>query len=285
MIVVTGATGHVGRELVDRLAADGHPVRAVTRRPDAYDAPHGVEVVGGDAEDPASLDAVFAGADRAFLMSAQPVGSAPRPTHVPALVDAAVRAGVGHLVLLSVYRGGEGEDVIAAWSGAVEDAVTASGVPSTLLRPGRFMANALQWIPQMRRGDEVAIPFARRPAASTDPADIAAVAAVALTTSGHAGAAYQLSGPEVLTPVDELAVLAELLGRPLRAVEPPLDGVRAGMVRAGFPAHVVDAILARSEDTEDGTAVLDTVERVTGRPPATFVAWAARHLARFRDER
>jgi uncharacterized protein YbjT (DUF2867 family) len=283
MIVVTGATGHVGRELVTQLAAAGHPVRAVTRRPQAYDARPGVEVVGGDAEDPASLDAVFAGADRAFLMSAQPVGAAPRPTHVPALVDAAVRASVGRLVLLSVYRGGEGDDVIAEWSGRVEDAVVSSGVPSTLLRPGRFMSNALPWAHQIRRGDEVAIPFAHRPSASTDPSDIAAVAAVALTGDGQDGAVHQLSGPEALSPVQELATIGALLGRPLRAVEPPREDVRAGMVRAGFPDPVVEAILAHSEDTEDGTEVLDTVERVTGRPPATFRAWAARHLGHFRD--
>jgi uncharacterized protein YbjT (DUF2867 family) len=225
---------------------------------------------------------VFRGAERAFLMSAQPVGSAPRPTHVPALADAAVRAGVRHLVLLSVYRGGEGDDVIAEWSGQVEEAVTGSGVAWTLLRPGRFMSNALPWAAQIRRGDEVTIPFAHRPAASTDPADIAAVAAVALTADGYHGAVHQLSGPEVLRPVDELAVLGELLGRPLRAVEPPLESVRAGMVRAGFPEHVVAAILARTEDTDDGTDILDTVERVTGRPPATFTAWATRHLDEFR---
>jgi uncharacterized protein YbjT (DUF2867 family) len=280
MLVVTGASGHVGRELVAQLAAAGRPVRAVTRRPETLDVPAGVEVARGDADEPASLDAVFACAERAFLMSSQAIGSTPRPTHVPALVAAAVRAGVSHLVLLSVYSGGEGDDAVADWAGRVEEAVVDSGVPSTLLRPGRFMSNALAWAPQVRRGDEIAIPFAHRPAAAVDPADVAAVAAVALTADAP-GAVYQLSGPEALRPVDELAVLGELLGRPLRAVEPPLEDVRAGMIRGGFPEVVVDAILARTTDTEDGTEVLDTVERVVGRPPATFADWAGRHRDHF----
>ena len=242
--------------------------------------PAGVEVVRGDADEPAGLDAVFAGTERAFLMSSQAVGSAPRPTHVPALVTAAVRAGVSHLVLLSVYSGGEGDDAVAEWAGEVERAVVESGVPSTLLRPGRFMSNALQWAPQVRRGDEIAIPFAHLPAASVDPADVAAVAAVALTADAS-GAVYQLSGPEALRPVDELSVLGELLERPLRAVEPPLEDVRAGIIRGGFPEVVVDAVLARTTDTEDGTEVLDTVERVVGRPAGTFADWAGRHVEHF----
>lgn len=186
-------------------------------------------------------------------------------------------------MLLSVYNGDAGGDAIADWCAQIEAAVTSSGMTWTLLRPGRFMSNALAWAPQIRRGEEIAIPFAHRPAASIDPADIAAIAALALTTDDHVGAAYQMSGPEALTPVQELAVLATLLDRPLRAIEPPLERMRAGMARAGMPEHVLDAVFARTLDTGEGTEVLATVTDVLGRPPGTFAQWANRHLHRFTD--
>ncbi|WP_028923972.1 NAD(P)H-binding protein [Pseudonocardia acaciae] len=286
MILVTGATGHVGAELVRQLAAAGtSPIRAMTRRPESIDPPPGVEVVKGDADDPAGLHHAFAGVERAFLMSAQPTGPrGERPTHLPRLVDAAARAGVAHVVALSVFSGGEGDDAIAEWCGHIEDAVTGSGMGWTLLRPGRFMSNALHLARQIHHGDQVTIPFANRPAASIDPADIAAVAALALTTDGHHGAAYQLSGPEVLTPTEELAILAELLGRPLRAIDPPLDTVRAGMLRGGVPEDVFDAMVARTVGSDVGTELLPTVAELLGRPPTTFARWARAHLDHFRTE-
>ncbi|MGH3673093.1 MAG: NmrA family transcriptional regulator [Pseudonocardiaceae bacterium] len=171
--------------------------------------------------------------------------------------------------------------MIADWCRRIEDSVTGSGMEWTLLRPGRFMSNALQWAPQIRRGDEVHVPFASRSAASIDPTDIAAIAAAALTSGDHRGAAYQLSGPQVLTPVDEVAVLAAQLDRPLRVVEPPLEQVRAGMTRGGVPAAVVDAIVTRTRDTDEGTEVLPTVAELLGRPPSRFARWATRHSDHF----
>jgi uncharacterized protein YbjT (DUF2867 family) len=216
-------------------------------------------------------------------MSAENVGATPRPTHVPAYVDAAVRAGVGHLVLLSVHSGGEGDDVFADWWRQIEGSVVESGPRATVLRPGRFMSNALAWAPQIARGDDIAVPFAHRPTTSIDPADIAAVAAAALTdTSGrHDGAVHQLSGPQVMTPAEELAEVAVLVGRPLRVVEPPLEQVRAGMARAGMPEAVIDAAVARTLASDDGTEVLPTVERVLGRPARPFAVWLDAHHAAF----
>jgi uncharacterized protein YbjT (DUF2867 family) len=286
MILVTGATGHVGGELVRRLATAGVPVRAMTRRPAEARFPAGVEAVYGDAADPASLAAAFAGVDGCFLMSAQAVGTAPGPIHDPALAEAAARAGVHRVVKLSVLDGGAGADPIADWHRTAEAAVTdpARGFAWTLLRPGRFMSNALQWAGQLRAGDEVAIPFADRPAASIDPADIAELAARALTATGdeHAGAAYELSGPQSLTPAEELAILGETLGRDLRLRPVPDEAARAGMARYGFPPEVVDAIMRRTLDSDRGAEVLPTVEKVLGRPAGTFGGWARGHAAAFR---
>jgi uncharacterized protein YbjT (DUF2867 family) len=281
MILVTGATGTVGGELVARLAAAGQPVRAMTRRPDSATLPAGATAVYGDAADPASLTAAFDGADRAFLMSAQQPGSVGEPTHDLALVEAARRAGVRHVVKLSVYSGGAGDGTLAAWHGAAEAAVIGSGLEWTLLRPGRFMTNALGWAPMIRRGDDIPVPFATFPAASIDPADIAAVAAAALTGDRHYGTAYRMTGPEILTPAEELAILGAELGRSLRAVEPPADAVRAGMVRSGMAEAVVDEILARMKDGAAEAEVLPTVAQVLGRPPASFAQWAARNRDRF----
>lgn len=288
MILVTGATGHVGGELVRCLAAVGHPVRAMTRRPAEARLPAGVEAVYGDADDPPSLDAAFAGVSGAFLMSAQGVGTAPGPTHDIALAEAAATAGVRRLVKLSVLGAGSGSgsDVIARWHAEAEAAVTA---PSrdwtwTLLRPGRFMSNALQWAGRFRAGDEVAVPFADRPAASIDPADLAAVAALALAsadTDEHAGATYELSGPQSLTPTEELTILARLLDRDLRVRPLPDDAARAGMSAYGFPPEVVDAIMRRTRLSDRGAEVLPTVEKVLGRPARTFAQWAKAHAGAF----
>jgi len=189
---------------------------------------------------------------------------------------------VRHVVQLSVYNGGGGGDVIGHWAGQAEKAVTSSGLDWTLLRPGRFISNALHWAPMIRRGDTVTSPFAGRAAASIEPADVAAVAVAALTSDAHRNRAYQLSGPQVLTPVEELGILGAVLGRDLRAVEPPLGTVRAGMLGAGTPAPVIDAIGARTLG-DDGKEVLPTVARLLGRPPATFAQWARTHAGQFTD--
>ena len=284
MILVTGATGHVGSELLRQLAADGVRVRAMTRRPERAAMPTGVEVVRGDFDDPSSLDAAFAGVDRFFLMSAESVGNAPAPTHEARAVAAALRAGTRQVVKLSVLGGGErgGGDVLAAWHAAAEGAVRESGLAWTLVRPGRFMSNALAWAPMLEKGDQVHVPFASRAAASIDPADVAAVARVALLEAGHEGRAYELSGPEVLTPAEELAELARVLKRPLELVAVSNEAARAGMIRSGIPAILVDAIVERIDMDGVGADVLGTVEEVTGRRARTFVEWAAAHADAFR---
>ena len=281
MIVVTGASGNVGAQVASMLAASGHPVRAMTRRPHKARMPEGVEVVYGDAGDSASLDDAFWGADRAFLMTAQQIGSAPRPTHDINLAEAARRADVTHVVKLSVYGAGSGDNVIYRWHAEAEGAVIDTGIDYTLLRPGRFMSNALHWAPMIRGGDDVRIPFAARPAASIDPADVAAIAVAALTTNDHRNTAYQLSGPQVLTPAEELEILGEALGRRLRLIELSIEETKAGLLASGMPSEVVDTIVKQALDTDDGAHVLPTMPRLLGREPNTFAQWARANARAF----
>ncbi|MBB5157213.1 NAD(P)H-binding protein [Saccharopolyspora phatthalungensis] len=283
MILVTGANGNVGAEVVAMLAASGHPVRAMTRRPREARMPDGVEVVYGDAADPASLDDAFHGADRAFLMTAQQTGSAPRPTHDINLAEAARRAGAAKVVKLSVYGagGGGGDNAIYRWHSEAEDAVIGTGIDYTILRPGRFMSNALHWAPMIRRGDEVRIPFATRPAASIDPADIAAIAVTALTTDEHRNAAYQLSGPQVLTPVEELEILGEMLGRRFRPIELSTEEAKAGLLASAMPSAVVDEVIEQTLKTDIGAHVLPDMPRLLGRQPNTFAQWVRTHTSAF----
>lgn len=284
MILVTGATGNVGSELIGMLAASGHPVRAMTRRPHDVHLPHGVEAVYGDAADPASLAEAFRGADGAFLMTAQQPGAAAHPEYDINLAEAARGAGVTRVVKLSVYGAATGESTIYRWHAEAEAAVIGTGIDYTILRPGRFMSNALHWAPMIRRGDAVHVPFASRPAASIDPADIATLAMAALTTDAHHNRAYQLSGPQVLTPAEELEILGDTLGRRLRLIEPSVEQAKAGMLASGMPPEIVDEIIATTLDSDEGAQVLPTMSGLLGRQSNTFAQWARSHAHVFTHE-
>ena len=275
MILVTGATGNVGGELVRQLAEAGQPVRALTRGDGQAGFPPGVESVPGDLNDPASLRPALQGAIGIFLL--------PGYADMPGVLAEARQAGVTRAVQLSGSSVGTGDmdNAITRYMTETEDAVRASGLAWTILRPAMFMSNTLQWLPQLQAGDVVRAPFAYARAAVTDPADIAAVAALALTEDGHAGQVYPVSGPEPLAPADRVAILAQILGRPLRFEAQPDDEARAEM-SAAMPAKYVDAFFRFYADgTLDESVVWPTVRDLTGRPPRTFAQWAASHAEAF----
>jgi uncharacterized protein YbjT (DUF2867 family) len=152
----------------------------------------------------------------------------------------------------------------------------------TFLQPNSFMTNALRWLPQLRAGDTIRLPFADVPIATIDPADIAEVAAAALTTDRHEGRAYRVSGPESLLPAEQVAILGRVLGRELRLEPMSNDEARAEM-SASMPAEYVDAFLSFFVDgTIDESTVLPTVEEILGRPPRRFEDWAREHAEAFR---
>ena len=162
--------------------------------------------------------------------------------------------------------------------------VRESGLSWTFLQPNSFMSNTLEWVPQLRAGDLVRAPFARVPVATIDPYDVAAVSAEALTSPGHDGRSYRLSGPESLLPADRARMLGKVLGRELRFERQPDAEARAEM-SATMPAEYVDAFLSFFADGKlDESKVLDTVQQITGRPPRSFEQWAIRHADDFRAE-
>jgi uncharacterized protein YbjT (DUF2867 family) len=273
VIVVTGATGNVGGELVRALVARGDTaVRAVARRLDPAAFPPAVDVAVADLADPASLRPALDGARGLFLLG----GFA-----TPELLATAREAGVDRVVLLTsrcVVGGRSDNAVTGMWLDA-EAAVRASGLAWTILRPSGFHSNALRWLPQLRAGDVVRAPWPDVAIASIDPADIAAVAAVALTEPGHEGTSPELSGPEALRPADQVAILADVLGRPLR-YEPLADDDARAQMAADTPAPFVDALFRFFSDGEfDDAPVVDTVLTLTGRVPRPFAAWARAHVA------
>jgi uncharacterized protein YbjT (DUF2867 family) len=272
MILVTGATGNVGRELVHALARAGEPVRALVRRPTDLPA----ERVVGDLNHPESLGAALDGARGVFLL--------PGYQDMGGLLDRIRRAGVERVVLLSgmSVAATDTRNAVSAYMIRSEAAVRESGLAWTFLRPNAFMSNALRWLPQLRAGDTVRDAFGTVPVAAVDPYDIAAVALRALLDPGHGERVHPLSGPEPLLPAQRLAVLAEVLGRDLRFHALSDEEGRAEMAAAGVPEPYIQAFFAFYADgTLDESQVYPTVEKITGRPPRTFRDWATAHRAEF----
>jgi uncharacterized protein YbjT (DUF2867 family) len=272
MILVTGATGNIGGEVVRALAGAGEEVRGLIRRDeDRSRLPAGVEGVVGDLNRPETLSSALAGVRGVHLLSGY--------QDMPGLLAEIRRAGVEHVVLQSSSSvpGGDMSNAVARYHILSEAAVRESGVPWTFLQPNSFMSNTFQWLPQLQSGDVVRAPFAEVRVATIDPFDVAAVSAQALTSKGHEERSYRLSGPESLLPGDRVAVLAEVLGRDLRFEGQSDAEARAEMSEA-MPAEYVDAFFSFFVDGKlDESQVLPTVEEVTGRPPRSFEQWARTH--------
>lgn len=275
-ILVTGAMGHVGREVVDRLLAAGAPVRALTRRPDTARLPAETEVVAGDLTDAGALPGgLFTGVDRMYLF--------PVPETAGDVMARAAAAGVQRVVTLSALAAemDGGDNPIGDRHLAVERAVEAAGVEWTHLRPGPFAVNLLSWVPSIRDEGVVRAPHPGSQQAPIHEADIAEVAVAALLQDGHAGAAYALSGPESLTHTERVAAIGAAIGRDIRFVEQSPEEARAAMT-AYMPAPVADMMLAYMASSVDTPApVFPAVSRVLGHPGRTFARWAADHAADF----
>jgi uncharacterized protein YbjT (DUF2867 family) len=270
-IVVTGATGNVGRPLVAELVAAGAQVRAVTRAPDTAGLPSGVEAVGSAAE-------ALPGASAVFLNS-RALGE-----DLPNVVAECVRAGVTKLVALSAinadddfsrqpsrFRGDRNKEV--------EQLAVDSGLAWVSLRPGVFATNfAGMWAAQIRAGDVVAGPYAAASSAPIVESDISAVAARALLTDDLVGQRIPLTGPQAFSNTELAGVIGDVLGRPLQYREVPADLVRQRFIGIGFGADFADAYMSMLAETLDKPAlVTHDVEKILGRPATPFAQWVSEH--------
>ncbi|WP_084963665.1 NAD(P)H-binding protein [Thermoactinospora rubra] len=270
-ILVTGATGTVGRHLVNQLVHEGHHVRALTRNPAAAGLPDGVEVVEGDLTAPHTVEAWLDGVTGLHLITFDGADSTPLRTGYE-IVDLAAKAGVQRVT------------VLGGWDpSTVEEALDKSDLGWTHLRPVEFMANALDYAESIKAEGRVRRYDGGALSAMVHEADIASVAAVALTRDGHAGKAYALTGPEALSLSDKLAVIGTAIGRPVE-FEPLTEAeAREEMRASGFPEEYIDfAMELENNPPAEGSIVLPTVEEVTGRPARTFAQWVTEHVSAFR---
>ncbi|MER6134417.1 NAD(P)H-binding protein [Streptomyces sp. NPDC001815] len=281
MFVVTGATGNVGRSLVQALAAAGAQVTATARGISDADVPVGIEYTRADLADPESLRPVFDGADALFLQNG---GASAHLLNPLDILDVAKAGGVGRVVLLSSQ--GVATRPQSASHGrlgrSIEDAVRQSGMAWTILRPGGFNSNAYAWAESVRARRTVAAPFADLGLPTIDPDDIAEVAAAILREDGHAGQIYELTGPALSTPRQRAEAIADALGEPVHFIEQSRDEARAQMLQF-MPEPVVETTLTiLGEPTPAEQRISPDVEQVLGRAPRTFADWAQRYIAAFR---
>lgn len=264
-ILVTGATGNVGRLVVDHLLSAGVTgVRALTNKPARAALPSEVEVVEGYLGRPETVPAALEGVDRMYL--------APVPETVREVMALTRQAGVGRIVDLA---GGEG-----TWWRGVEEAVEESGIAWTHLEPGEFMTNSLVWAEQIRATGTVRDAYPGAANAPIDLGDIAAVAATVLLDDGHTGRAYELTGPETISRAEMVRLIGVALGRDIPYVELTHEAAveQLSSSMGEYAAWYVDGL---AELARHPQRAVPTVEEITGRPGTRFAEWALAHAAQF----
>jgi uncharacterized protein YbjT (DUF2867 family) len=278
MILVSGATGTIGRPLVEGLLAHGARVRMLVRDPSkaARWNPR-VERVVGDLDRPETLSPALSGVERLFLVT-------PVTEQVAALVAAAAEARVRHIVKISTIEAGRRFGP-GRWHREQEEVIQASGAAWTFLRPTMLMSNSADWWGEtIKAQGRVYFPGGQGRVTPVDADDVAAVACAALIRSEHEGQIYELTGPQALTIAEMVATLSQALDKPLRYVNVPASLAGFAMRRQGLPAYVVKGLLETlgALRRNEYAYTTDAVERVTGQPPRRFEAWCRAHAQEFR---
>jgi len=283
MILVTGAGGTVGSELVKTLSAAGAKFRAAYNSPGKIDQArrNGLDAIAIDYATPETVAAALAGADHLFLLGAGAAGQTEAETGV---VRAAKKAGVKHVVKLSVW-GADGEAFsFAKVHRPVEREIEASGLGWTFLRPNGFMQNLPNFFAAtIKSQGAFYMPSRGCRISHVDVRDIAAVALKALTDPGHEGRIYTLSGPEALTYTEIAAKLSAAIGKPVTYVDVPDADFKKGAMAAGMPEAYTDAMLSLIHyyEGDNASRVTHDIERVAGRKPFTFDQFARDHAGAF----
>jgi len=278
MYLITGASGNIGGHIARQLLEAGQPVRVFARDPAKLgELADRVEIAGGDFSHPETLGAAALGAKAVFL------NAGPNPPDLPALLAALKANGAPRVVFLSSILAGDAEFFLGRLHRASEDALGASGLRATVLRPSGFMSNTLRWADSIRSSDVVYNAMGTGKAPAIAPEDIAAVAVRALLDPALAGETLELTGGELLNVPEQVEILSGVLGRTLRSVDVSIEESVQGMVATGIPEPVARGVAQSLEAVRDGRgrAMTPTVERITGVAPRSFDAWARVHAASF----
>jgi uncharacterized protein YbjT (DUF2867 family) len=275
MILITGATGTIGSQVLRIFAARGEQVRAMARAPAKIPPTTGVEVVQADYNDPASLARAVTGIKTVFLVTAP---ESPTPRHDLAMIEAARTAGVTKMVKLSAIGTGEelGDHIVGAWHLKAERAVRDSGMSWTVLRPTTFASNSLWWADMIKAKEPIPNLTGAGRQGIIHPRDVAAVAVEVMLSPVHDERIYTLTGPELLSVPDQATCLSRELGHPVTTIELSLEEAAKQMRASGMHESSVDTFTVGVAWTRAGhnAIVTDEVTHILGRPPTSFQIWA-----------
>lgn len=284
-VLVTGATGTIGAQVVRELQAQGMPVRAFVRDPErAAERLGAVELAVGDFTDPASLWRAMKGVSRVFLSSAD---GPEKVAHEQAVIDAAAESGVARIVKLSAINArAESPLPPFAWHGAIERHLSRSGVRAVVLRAGFFMTNLLMLAEGVAGASQLFAPAGEGRVAMVHPADVAATAAALLTSGGHAGGCYELTGDVAVSFAEVAQALSSATGRPVAFVDLPAEAAQAAFANGSYPPWLVTHLLGVFAMIREGRYAQpnDTLRALTGRAPHTIAEFAREHASAFGAE-
>ena len=283
MILVTGSTGLIGGEVLRGLSRAGVPARALTRDLKKAHTMPGVAWVAGDLGKPETLRTAFDGATTLFLLTHYYEDMVALQHNA---IAAARDAGLTQVVKISAFAASDHSRApIGRWHYQVEQELEKSGLAWTILRPHHFMQNLLAQADYVKKDGAIYSPSGDGKIPYVDGRDVGAVAVVTLTTPGHAGKKYVVTGSEAMSYRQAAAIIADVIGKPVRFVDETPEQARARRVREGVPPAVIESVLAIGAYQRAGgktVTITSTIADLTARPPRTVAEFVREHASAFR---